>query len=247
MDILKYRKLKNGKYKIFISESESIEVYEDVILKFNLLLTKKIDHKEELLRYNRECETYYIALKYIQVRAHSKKEVYDYLKKKEYPTNLIEKAIDRLENQGYIDDLVYAKSFLNQKLITTSHGPMSIKKELEKKGISSVLIDQVLDDFSLDIQKEKIKKRINKIVQSNRNKGNRMLVKKINHDLVLEGFDKKIIQEELQSLSLQDDSDLAKKEYDKLYKKYSKKYSGRELEFTIRQKLYQKGFSYDEV
>ena len=36
--------------------------------------------------------------------------------------------------------------------------------------------------------------------------------------------------------------DLAKKEYDKLYKKLSRKYSGQELEFKINQKLYQKGF-----
>ena len=38
------------------------------------------------------------------------------------------------------------------------------------------------------------------------------------------------------------DSSLREKEYNKLYNKLSKKYSGRELEYRIKQGLYQKGF-----
>ena len=39
--------------------------------------------------------------------------------------------------------------------------------------------------------------------------------------------------------------DIAKKEYDKLYRKYSRKYSGKELEYKIKEKLYQKGLNYE--
>ena len=42
-------------------------------------------------------------------------------------------------------------------------------------------------------------------------------------------------------------NDLLKKEYDKLYKKLSLKYSGKELENKIRNKLYQKGFTINEI
>ena len=41
-------------------------------------------------------------------------------------------------------------------------------------------------------------------------------------------------------------SDIAKKEYDKLYKKYSRKYSGDELKYKIREKMYLKGLNYEE-
>ena len=41
------------------------------------------------------------------------------------------------------------------------------------------------------------------------------------------------------------DDDIAKKEYDKLYKKLSRKYSGSELELKIKQKLFQKGLRYE--
>ena len=39
---------------------------------------------------------------------------------------------------------------------------------------------------------------------------------------------------------------MVKKEYDKLYKKLSRKYSGNELEYKIKEKLYQKGLYYEE-
>ena len=41
MDILKYKKLKNGKYELSFSDADSMILYEEVILKFQLLLTKK--------------------------------------------------------------------------------------------------------------------------------------------------------------------------------------------------------------
>ena len=39
-----------------------------------------------------------------------------------------------------------------------------------------------------------------------------------------------------------DDNDIYKQEYDKLYRKLSKKYEGKLLEYKIKEKLYQKGF-----
>ena len=42
------------------------------------------------------------------------------------------------------------------------------------------------------------------------------------------------------------DKRIAKKEYDKLYKKYSTKYEGYQLDKIIREKLYLKGLEYEE-
>ena len=43
-----------------------------------------------------------------------------------------------------------------------------------------------------------------------------------------------------------DTSDIAKREYEKLYTRLSRKYSGKELEYKIKEKLYQKGLSYEK-
>ena len=67
---------------------------------------------------------------------------------------------------------------------------------------------------------------------------------KIRNDLYKEGFSQNLINAQLQNVQLEDDSDVYKRQYEKLYKKYSRKYSGYELECKIKQSLYQKGFGY---
>ena len=47
----------------------------------------------------------------------------------------------------------------------------------------------------------------------------------------------------MEKVSIKDDKELVKKEYDKIYKKLSKKYSGSELEYKVKQKMYSLGFN----
>lgn len=248
MKILRYKKLKSGKYQVELDNSNKIELYEDTILKYDLLLTKEIEETklDTILQYNDKFDAYYLTLKYLNIRARSKKEIKDHLKKKEYSEDIILETVSKLENQGYLNDLGFAKSFLTNKLITTSNGPLKIRRELLQHELSNEDINIVLEDYTDEIQIEKIKKQVNRIIKSNRNKGNVYLKRKLYTELNNEGFKPSLIENELNNLELEDDSDLAKKEYDKLYKKLSRKYSGQELEFKINQKLYQKGFHYDK-
>lgn len=247
MKINKYKKLKNGKYELTLENLEIITLYEDTILKYNLLLTKDISsNKKQILEFDKKCDVYYIGLKYIKSRARSIKEVRDKLVREEYPIDYIDLAIDKLKEQGYLNDMMYAKSFLNNKLITTAHGPYKIKQEMQKKGISESIIIEVLNDYTNDIQKEKINKIITRMIKSNRNKGVNLLKRKINIELINQGFSKELISDAINNHEFGDDKDIAKKEYDKLYKKLSSKYSGKELDYKIKQKMYQKGLVYEE-
>lgn len=248
MKILKYRKLKSGKYQVELDNNQKLELYEDTILNYDLLLKKEIEEEQLdcILKYNDKFDAYYCALKYLNVRARSKKEIKDYLKKKDYDENTISETISKLESQGYLNDLNFAKMFLTNKLITTSNGPLKIRRELLQHELSNEDINIVLEDYTNEIQIEKIRKQVNRIIKSNRNKGNIYLKRKLYNELNNEGFKPSLIETELNNIELDDDSDLAKKEYDKLYKKLSRKYSGQELEFKINQKLYQKGFHYEK-
>jgi SOS response regulatory protein OraA/RecX len=46
---------------------------------------------------------------------------------------------------------------------------------------------------------------------------------------------------------IKENNDAIKTEYNKLLQKYSKKYSGYKLDSFIKSKLYQKGFSVEEI
>jgi regulatory protein len=60
------------------------------------------------------------------------------------------------------------------------------------------------------------------------------------------GYDRDIIIEKIENMDFNSKSDI-NKEYQKLYKKYSNKYSGYKLDMTIKQKLYQKGYSEEDI
>ena len=84
------------------------------------------------------------------------------------------------------------------------------------------------------------------MLKSNRTKGGSVLRKKITNDLVNLGYDTELIYKVLSKYDFNDTSEIAKKEYDKLYKKYSRKYEGEELNYKIKQAMYQKGLIYEE-
>lgn len=245
MKIKKYKKLKNGKYQVTLDNSEVFDIYEEVILNLGLLLKKDISNelKDKILLENEKYDAYYLSLKYLKTRVRSKKEIRDYLINQNYSIDNIESTLNLLEKQGYINELSFAKAFLNNKLITTSSGPNRIRNELRKKGIGDSIIEDTLQNYKEDIQREKIDKQANRIIKTNKNKGNRLLLSKIYNELMLEGFNKGLIREYLQGVVLEDEEELMRKEYNKLHKRLSRKYQGRELELKIKQKLYEKGFS----
>jgi regulatory protein len=242
--IKKFIKLKNGKYKLILENKEEITTYEDVILKHDLLISKKIDNgvKEEINKDNYEQDVYNSAIKYLKIRQRSIYEMTEYLSKKVYTREIVEKVINRLSKEGYLSEKNFVKAYIADKISFTNDGPLKIRQYLENSKIDSNLIEEELKVFDRSIISEKIKKYIDKMIKTNRNKSNYLLKQKILFNLINLGYLKEDILLFLDKVDSNSDEDRYKKEYQKLYQKLSKKYSGKELDYKIRQKLYQKGF-----
>ncbi len=246
LKITKYKKSTNGKYKVYLEDGRELSLYEETILKFELLLKKEVTDIPKINEYNLEWDVYYVALKSIKSRFKSVHDTREFLVKKEYPIELIDKAIDRLVKQGYLNDDSFTKGFINSQIVTTSNGPYKIRRELSDKGISSKIIDDNIDVFDDNLQIERINKLASKMLRSNRTRGGSVLRKKITTDLVNMGYDAELIYKVLTNFSFNDTKEIAEREYNKLYKKYSKKYEGEELNYRIKQAMYQKGLIYEE-
>ena len=244
--ITKYKKSTNGKYKVYLEDGRELSLYEETILKFELLLKKEVTDIPKINEYNLEWDVYYVALKSIKSRFKSVHDTREFLVKKEYPIELIDKAIERLVKQGYLNDDSFTKGFINSQIVTTSNGPYKIRRELSDKGISSKIIDDNIDVFDDRLQIERINKLASKMLRSNRTRGGSVLRKKITTDLVNLGYDAELIYKVLTNFSFNDTKEIAEREYNKLYKKYSKKYEGEELNYRIKQAMYQKGLIYEE-
>lgn len=240
MKIIKYKKLSNDKYKILLENNKSILLYENTILEKNLLITKKIDNIEEILKYNKKYDIYQVSLKYINAKMRSEKELRDYLLKKEYDLDNIDLIIDRLKKEGYVNDELYTKAFISDKIRINNYGQNKIINELCKSGINNEIIEKCINNIEHDSILNNINKIVDKKIKTNNSYAGEVLKQKIMSDLISKGYYKEDIINVLNEKNF-DNNDLYEKEYKKLYNKYSKKYEGSELDYIIKQKLYMKG------
>ena len=249
MKILKYEKKKNGMYQVFFDNDNNIDISEEIILKYNLLLKKDIDNSliDKMLDENKIYIAYNLAIKYISIKMRSRKEIREFLSKKNIDYDSINEVIKILEKEKYLDDDSYAKAFVNDKMVLSNDGPNKIRSKLIELGINSNSINNALELFDYDLQKEKVTKMAKKLVEVNRNKSAALLKNRIITYLVNLGYDKSVINSVLSTVEIKNDKDIAKKEYEKIYNKLSRKYSGSDLEFRVKQKMYALGFNnYEE-
>ena len=243
MEIKKFTRMKNGMYKLHLDDDSSVVVHEEVILKKDLLLTKNIDEEDvkNIDKLNNNYNAYDIALKYIGVKLRSCFEVHEYLEKKEIDKVIIHEVIEKLKNQNYLNDIVFAKAYVNDRIKFSNYGPYKIKKELDDRKISNSIIEEVLEIFDYNLEREKLEKLVPKYVKTVRNKSFVMMKSKVSNYFSDLGYNKSIVLDILDDVDY-DDSSAREKEYKKYYNKLSRKYSGEELEYKIKQSLYKNGF-----
>ena len=240
MDILKYKKLSNSRYKVYFKDGSSVILHENIILKYSLLLTKKIDDIDELTKENNFYLLYDIALKYISIKMRCESEMRTYLKKKQIDNDIIDKVVDKLKKDNLINEKNYVKSFIADKINLNKYGQNKIRNELSKLKLDENIINEEINKINQDDLRNNLEALIDKKIKSNKKYAGDVLKQKILTDLINKGYKKEDILNVLTQKDLSND-DLYDKEYEKLYNKYSKKYSEEQLEYIIKQKLYQKG------
>lgn len=248
MKINKFKKIGSNKYRIYF-DNETLVIYEDVILKYNLLYKKDID-TDLLLQINEDnykASIYDSAIRYIGIRMRSIKEVKEYLNKKKYDNKDIESVVNKLIEQGLLNDKKFAISYVNDKIYLTKSGPDKIKNELIKLGINENNIHNAFNNIDNGALMDKLNKIIDKEIKLNVKLPINKMKNKIITRCINLGYKYEDIIEILNTCNLNSNSDI-KSEYDKLYKRYSNKYSDEyKLKTTIKSKLYQKGYSIEEI
>lgn len=246
MKINKIKKLKSGKYKLEL-DSGDITLYDEVILENNLLFHKEIDD-ELLIKLNQDnCyyENYNKVVKYILSKMRSEKQIIEYMSKLSIKDVDQDKIMIKLKQSNLINDNSYVKAFIADKINLTTDGPYKIKDELIKQNIDINLIDEELSNYSEDIFLGKIEKIVNKKVKSNNKYSSYNLKQKLLMYLINLGYSKESIVPFLDNIKVNNNA--IEKEYKALYRKLSKKYSDDKLYYEIKNKLFKKGFTSEEI
>ncbi|MBN2470566.1 MAG: RecX family transcriptional regulator [Anaerolineae bacterium] len=86
------------------------------------------------------------AVRFLSYRPRSIREIRQNLKEKGTDAPVIDQVIDRLETLGYVDDLAFARFWVQNRDEFRPKGPLALRQELNQKGVSGKLVDQVLDE-----------------------------------------------------------------------------------------------------
>jgi len=84
----------------------------------------------------------------ISIRPRSEKELRDRLFQKRFKREIILKVISCLKKENEINDLYFAKLWIESRIINNPRSSRLLKKELMQKGVSSSIIDTILSEIT---------------------------------------------------------------------------------------------------
>jgi regulatory protein len=113
---------------------------------------KKGDHLsesriEDLKQADEKDTAYSRALFYLNFRSRSRMEIEKYLTGKNFSPEAVTSALSRLEGNGYINDLNFARLWIENRCRFKPKGSYALNGELKEKGIDEPIINSVLMDF----------------------------------------------------------------------------------------------------
>ena len=203
MRVKKYINKGKDKYQVFFDNDEILDTYEEVIIKYHLFEDKEIDKMlyKDIIKDTSLQEKINDCLKYIKGRLRSEKEIRNYLLKKKTSLDDIDLIISKLLRSNLLNDDLFCRCFINDKLKLTSMGDYKIKQELKKYGIADEIVLKYEYLFDKQLLEQKMDKLINKYLKSSKNKNINYLKNKIYSNLMTQGYDVEMIMSKLDNLS----------------------------------------------
>jgi regulatory protein len=110
--------------------------------------------EEQIAEEAAALKVYDRALDMLAFRGRSSVELARSLVRKGEPKVLVDRAVDRLLEQGLLDDAAFAESFTRAKVLGAQHSRRRVQQDLARKGVgrelSAVAIARVFDEEGVD-------------------------------------------------------------------------------------------------
>lgn len=151
---------------IYIDGSFAFGLSQEIRFKYDLFVGKEVDQTyiDDVLRAEEKNKVLNNAFSILSYGQNSKKQIYIKLMKKGYDEEDVIDAIEFCEEKGFINDKLFAESFIRDRTNLKNYGSMRIRYELISKGISKDIIEEVLNldfqdefDRALNLAKKRIK------------------------------------------------------------------------------------------
>lgn len=141
----------NDKKDKFIIETDTKEVFllsyrdfEKLKIQSEMIIDEKL--YSNLLEISKFSEAFGISLNFLSYKLRTEKEVVTKLKSKNFSYEIIADVLDKLKTLDLIDDVNYAKVFINDKINLTNCSKKRIINDLYLKGIDKRVYQDYLDE-----------------------------------------------------------------------------------------------------
>jgi regulatory protein len=147
---------KHKRYEIQVDGEPMLSVHEDVLVKYGLHKGMEIE-STNLSEIIEAQERHYVAqafFRYVSYRPRTVKEAEQHLLQKGFEASLIRSVLESMKKQGYLDDRQYAISWIKERQTGKKLGIHRLKQELKRKGVSSVYIDEAIDEQHIEEERQ---------------------------------------------------------------------------------------------
>ena len=165
---------RNERVNIYIDGKFAFGLSNELRYKYDLYMDKIVTHEfiEDVLKAEEQNKVINSALSILSYRQRSINEIYTKLISKGYEEEYVLNAIEYCKDKKYLDDRMYTESFIKEKTNLNKYGPVKIRYDLIRKGISKDIIDEVFDiDFNEEYSRayELAQKKIKSYKNNDRN------------------------------------------------------------------------------
>ncbi len=143
------KQLRNqSRFSIYVDGKYSFSLSESDIIAQGIVLGKEFDDKQlaDLKELSSFGKLFARSLNYLAIRIRSEYEMRSYLRRKEATPEEIERVIAKLYGYHYLDDRAFAMSWVENRRSLKHRSNSVLRAELQLKGISSDIIQEVLTD-----------------------------------------------------------------------------------------------------
>ncbi len=140
------------RYSIFVDDKYAFSLGESELLNTGLKIGQEFtaDKLNDLKDKAILDKGYDRALNLISRRPRSEWELRDYLKRKEYEEDTTEKILNKLSESGYVNDLDFAKRWVENRRLLKSTSKRRLQQELRQKRVANEVIGKVLAEDETD-------------------------------------------------------------------------------------------------
>lgn len=143
---------KDGRLSVYVDNKFAFTMAEDDYLRLGFYEKKEISEEEiNAVKYDINLRSAKNAgIKFLAFKLRTAKEVVDKLSSCGFEDEIAAMAVEILRAAGYIDDSLYAKKFVREKLKMKPCSKKLLRYELECRGVSKEDISNALDEVEID-------------------------------------------------------------------------------------------------